>query len=250
MPIKNRTLGQESDVAAALAYPFAIPKNAFLLTAEGVEPLEMDSGQLAEGPRVPVLAVGSNQSPDRLAHKYDGRLEDETVPVSKGWLRDFDVVYSAHFSSYGSIPATLAECPGVQVSLSVTWLSPRQLQWMHETEAVGLNYGFGALQGLTMTMDDGFILSQAYTYATRRGLFMQEGHIVSVAEIDAKGRGNTAMTQEAAQKAARQILAPELTMQAFVSGNIYDVKLRGQRNESLGRMAKPFACERYREVEA
>ena len=65
-----------------------------------------------------------------------------TVPVSRAWLADHDVVYSAHVARYGAIPACLFPAPDTRVAVWITWLDDTQLARMHETEAVGIAYDY------------------------------------------------------------------------------------------------------------
>lgn len=56
------------------------------------------------------------------------------VQVIQCVLHDFDVVYAPLISSYGSCTATLEYCPGTQVTVYITYLTPQLQQRMHETE--------------------------------------------------------------------------------------------------------------------
>ena len=61
--------------------------------------------------RHPVLAVGSNGCPGRLAEKYAGH-PDVAVPVLLGTLPNTAVVYSRRLMLYGALPATYLHHPG------------------------------------------------------------------------------------------------------------------------------------------
>ena len=118
----------------ALGYPYSFPDRDFVLSNGDIQDLEDDS--ILSG-RKPVLAVGSNRSPEQLLRKFGS---DNLVPVTHAELSDYDVVYSAHIASYGSIPATLNASPGTIVNVCLTWLSSPQLSRMHETESLGVSY--------------------------------------------------------------------------------------------------------------
>lgn len=63
--------------------------------------------------RTAVLAYGSNASPLQLARKFpaaDFKDEDALIPVVRGTLADFDVVYAAHISSCESVIACPPSC--------------------------------------------------------------------------------------------------------------------------------------------
>ena len=129
----------------ALNYPYSAIEGDFLFTDGATIKLEDDSFLNS---RQAVLAVGSNRSPEQLVRKF-GR--NETIPVTKATLRDYDVFYSAHIASYGSIPAVLGRSDGTSVDLSVTWLLPHQLERMHETEALGKSYDYGESSSCNLT---------------------------------------------------------------------------------------------------
>ena len=63
------------------------------------------------------------------------------------------MVYAAHIASYGAIPAVLALSPGTIVDIAITWLTKLQLQRMHETEAIGINYDYGVADSLKINAD-------------------------------------------------------------------------------------------------
>lgn len=124
--------------------------------------------------RTPVLAFGSNQSPLRLAQKF-GHQADHEIPVERVTLDGFDVVYSAHITRYGAVPAMLQTAPGACVSVAITWLDDRQIEIMHESELSAANYGFGALDGVTVTLSDGAVHDTAFVYVGARGHLGGEG---------------------------------------------------------------------------
>ncbi|MYK59998.1 MAG: hypothetical protein F4027_15885, partial [Rhodospirillaceae bacterium] len=98
---------QLDPVERAMGYPYAIPDCSFVFDKAGRDkagwrPAEI-GGALTDG-RHPVLACGSNRSPDQLARKYFD-FEAATIPVQRAWLGDFDVVYAAHITGYGAISA-------------------------------------------------------------------------------------------------------------------------------------------------
>src|SRR5919199_3292613 len=128
----------------ALAYPFPRPPGSVLIEARRVHELrELDPALVAR--RTPVLAYGSNASPESLAWKFPDE-RDAVLPLLRGRLRDFDVVYSSHITVYGSVPATLQRSEGTAVETFVAYLTDDQLalvdDWeingTYETLAVGL----------------------------------------------------------------------------------------------------------------
>ena len=73
--------------------------------------------------RVPVLAIGSNGCPGRLAEKLEDDLPDASVPVLAGTLEDTAVVYLRWLAPYAALPATLLQVPGAVSHVSLTLLS-------------------------------------------------------------------------------------------------------------------------------
>ena len=112
-------------VEHAKAYPFYIPDHCYLYEEGGWRRLD-DRLFNADG-RVPVLAAGSNQSPDQLARKYGHMPGIGPIPAQRGRLHDFDVVYAAHLARYGSVPATFQHSPGTIVIVFVLWLTAPQV---------------------------------------------------------------------------------------------------------------------------
>ena len=150
-------------VRRALSYPFEIPSRSYVVAGVRYEELP-DGAPLPDvAGRHPVLALGSNQSPQQLIRKFKDRGLGP-IPVVRGRLHDFDIVYAAHVAAYGSIPATLRHCPGAAVTLFVNWLDEAQLARMHETETATGNYHFGRLDVITLRLEIGGDLTSAFLY--------------------------------------------------------------------------------------
>ncbi len=224
----------------AKSYPYAIPDHSFLLTDRGYEAVT-DADPLPDlGDRWPVLAVGSNQSPDRLADKLAG-LCDSPLPVIRARVVDFDVTYSAHFSRYGAIPATLQQSPGTTVSVFVAWLLSHQLARLHETEAIGINYDFGRLDGIAVHMGGLDAPDHLFAYVSRRGSLTDGGAPVSLASIPAHGRRWPAKDQMGMLTRARDRLAPGQDLDRFIDETILDPALRQTRTDALAADGRPLA---------
>ena len=93
----------------ALDYPYATPDRSYLYLDGGARELPGAGADLSA--RTPLLSYGANAAPDALARKL-APLPGVEMPVLRSELEDFDVVYSAHVSPYGAVPATLLESPG------------------------------------------------------------------------------------------------------------------------------------------
>jgi len=233
----------------AKAYPYARPPHSYLFVGGAARPLaapsqaaldialaEVGAAPLAE--RVAVIAHGSNAAPEALARKYDGFAGDPAAPVIRARLEGFDVVYATHFSSYGSIPSTLAPSPGTVVETAVTLLAPDQLALMHETELSAGNYVFGRLDGLALDLDGLGRRETAFAYVTRRGcLGIVEGAPLALAQIAARGRRFAAAQKIAVLRLARDYLAPGADLDRFLLRIIEDAAYRRECAARLARHA-------------
>lgn len=229
----------------ALSYPYFVPAWSYVLRAGGYS-------ELSEGAPLPdlsgrraVLACGSNRSPERLAQKFP-RPDGAGIPVIHARLSDFDAVYSAHFATYGAIPATLQQAPGAVVNLSVTWLTSHELERMHETEMAGGNYDFGVLEGVRLELDGGPTLERVSTYVSRRGCLAPDGAPVALAAVAARGRLWTALSQTEILTLARDRLAPGQSLHHFVRQTIADRSVRRARIDALADLGQAFSYANFR----
>jgi hypothetical protein len=210
-------------------YPFAQPDGSQLVLAEGDVPIvEAPEGELIakwvvrngdellpleafvgaqyapllELPRRPVIAYGSNANSDVLREK----LADHGsifVPMLRGRLQDFDVVYSAHISPTGAIPATLCESPGTRVTVFVLLLDVTQLAAMDATEP---NYDRLPLtKSVNLTLDLGPSVD-ACVYASKHGALNVHGVPCHVEPIPARLRRFDGMTERQVLELARERL--------------------------------------------
>ncbi len=169
----------------ALAYPYRIPSNSFAFSPadgatraftdfqvtqarivsqkRGVTTYDIDA--IADGAPLrlenvcPIIASGSNASPDQLYRKYHGR---STAPVHT-ILCEFEnliPVFSSHFAGYGAISACLWRQGGARGHLFVNLLGEAELARMHETESLGIEFNFvqlefaqGRLNGAPLALD-------------------------------------------------------------------------------------------------
>ncbi len=187
-----------------------------------------------------MLAIGSNQSPRRLTEKF-GDDANHVIPVQRAFLEDFDVVYSAHISSYGAVPAMLQVSEGSEVEVAVTWLSDTQLEVMSHSEIHAANYGFALLDGLRLRLEDGQALSRAYVYVSCRGHLRHHDGAVALAAIRCHRRRYRAMETFRALELVRERLAPAIGADEFVLRLIADVAYRHEISSLLGADATPFS---------
>ena len=208
-------------VEHAKAYPFPAPDYSYLFEAGKWSVLENDGFDVRG--RTPVLAAGSNQSPEQLARKYSDLPEIGPIPVVRGYLSDFDVVYAAHLAGYGSIPATLQNSPGTTVSVFVAWFTEAQLSRMHTTEA---NYNFDRLTNFCLETDLGQNPQEVFVYTAKVGCYNHNGGCLSLTEIPAINRKFLSATQSEAQSFLRNRLADRMDLDEFVAEQITDNLVR------------------------
>ena len=229
----------------AAGYPYVLLERSFIMDAGTHRLMEPGDPQADFTGRRPVLAVGSNMSPMQLARKFPDPAHG-TIPVTRARLRDFDSVYSTHFSSYGAIPATLFPSPGTTVTLFITWLNAEQEERMHETEVASENYGFCRLDDVEMEIESGPAgggstgLDYLFAYVSSRGAAAIDGEPVPLSEVPAENRRWRSLGQPEMQAHAQATLAPHLSVDAFIRENIENAERRRERTDALHETALAF----------
>ena len=237
----------ESDrdlLALAKAYPYPAPGASYLFANGAAGPI----GQADFAGRVPVLAHGSNRSPAQLLRKFG---TDATIPVSYGWLTDYDAVYSAHITQYGAVASTLQHRPGTRVRLAVTWLDQAQLVRMHETEGPS-NYAYGQLCGIELRVDHGPSVecAEAFVYLGRNGCLDLDAAPVGLAAVAAEGRGHRAHHQEEALDLVRGRHRPDSTLDQMILEAVRHPDRRLALTAEMRARAIPVAAPHFEELES
>jgi len=228
-------------LALAKSYPYPAPAGSYLFSKGEAGPIiEADFAG-----RVPVLAHGSNRSPAQLKRKFGTAAE---IPVSYGWLADYDVVYSAHITQYGAVASTLQHRPGMRVRLAVTWLDDAQLARMHETEGPS-NYAFGRLAGIALRVDHGPAAdyAEAFVYLGRNGCLDLEDGPVGLAAVVAEGRGHRAHHQEEALDLVRGRHRPEASLDQMILEAVRHADRRQALTAEMKARAIPVAAPHFEE---
>lgn len=224
----------------ALGYPYPIPKRSYIV--EGRDVRDMSAGDVAElrKGRAPVLAVGSNQSPEQIIRKFS-HLECPPILCERCEVHDFDSVYSAHVTGYGSIASCLHPAPGTRVTLFVNWLHEDHMARMHETELGNENYCYATLEGVRIVTEFGLEMDKIYFYCSNAGAFMPNGAPVPLLEIAAKNRQWKALSQVDIQTEVQVLTAPDQYFEAFVTSSISDITERSRRKAIMRKFAAPFS---------
>lgn len=223
----------------ALGYPYPLPQSSYLIHDGQVLPLTAADAASHRDGRTPVLAVGSNQSPEQIIRKFPGS-EWPPIPSERCIVHDFDSVYSAHVTGYGSIASCLHPSPGTQVTLFINWLHDDHMERMHATELGNENYSYAALDGIRIETEFGHELDEVYFYCSNVGAFTPRGMPVPLAEIPAKNRRWDALGQVDVQTHVQVLTAPDLLFEDFVLSSAGDTRARNSRKSVMRGMALPF----------
>ena len=215
----------------ALNYPYAPIEADFLFTSGSIIELEDDSFL---NNRKAVLAVGSNRSPQQLLRKFG---KNETIPVTKAKLRNYDVFYSAHIASYGSIPAVLGRSEGTLVDVSITWLLPHQLQRMNETEALGKSYDYGESSSLQLDLGNDRSAESIGCYLGRNGCANFEGSPIVLKEVNALDRKFVSADQKTILKHFYDLNCESESFEQWLVKIIKDHNFRAQVSKGMASSA-------------
>jgi hypothetical protein len=193
----------------ALEYPYATPERSYLYRAGAAEEL---SGDLDLADRTALLAYGANAAPEALAYKL-ASLPGEEMPVLRAELEGFDIVYSAHVSPYGAVPATLRESPGTTAPVFVVFPTPGQLELLTAYE---LNYDLVTLRGISCRLEDGTAVEEPAAYRSVHGCLSLGGREVALAAVRSAGRRLPELDQPAVLDRVRAQLEPDVSLEDFI----------------------------------
>ena len=201
--------------------------------------------QSPEGPPMPLLAYGANASIEGLSRKLSAHGSAAVLPVARGTLHDFDIVYSSHISPYGAIPAALQHCPGVRATVHVLVATEAQRRILLATEP---NYILALLSNLDLSLELGPRLSSAAAYLTRHGMLTGHGMELALAAVETENRKFPALAEDDALRLARDVAAPGLDLDDFIVQSVRNEVLSRRRTERLKASARPFAYRHWQEV--
>jgi hypothetical protein len=169
----------------AFTYPFGHPDRTTLVNGGEVRFPGEDEAATLQADRVPVLAIGANGSPTRLATKFLA-MENRCALLTPAELDNADICALPFPAGYGSFPAGIARSPGTTVRCVVVDLTPEQLEWLAITE---FSYHLGRLTGTTLRAADGREIPEPLAFIQRGGLYdVGEGAPAPLAAISATNR--------------------------------------------------------------
>jgi hypothetical protein len=203
-----------------------------LITMMGVEaPHDVTDRRL-------VLGYASNASLTALRRKFGATGRDEVIPVVASRLHGLDVVYSAHISRYGSIPATLQASRDTVVRVHGLLLSPQQLQVLHATEP---NYHLARLGDVDVQTEFGESHSEVEAYVSRHGCLRLGDGEAALEAIPAEHRHFPELSQPNVIEAVRDKLGLRGSVEDFTRENVKDPELAKRRTAALRADAASFA---------
>jgi hypothetical protein len=185
----------------ALAYPYATPDRSYLYRDGEAHELPEGGPDLAG--RTPLLSYGANSAPEALARKL-AALPGVELPVMRAELDGFDVVYSAHVSPYGAVPATLIESPGTTAPVFVLHPTAAQHALLTVSEP---NYNLVEVDGIP-------------AYRSKHGCLALDGSPVALAAVRSAGRTLPELDQPAILERVRAHLEPHLSLEEFVCASV------------------------------
>jgi hypothetical protein len=220
-------------VERAMRYPYAVPARPFV--QRGHSTLDPEEVEIDREQRTRLLVYGSNGSPEVLARKL--ALSPDPVLVEPAWLHDFDVVYSAHISPYGAIPATLQRSPGTAVRVAVVYLTTAQLRLVSATEP---NYDLVSLRPVSCELHSGDAVAEVAVYISRHGCLLRDGVETALVAVPARERRFEELSEPQILELLRGELCPEEGIDAFILANVTDPGLAQERTARLpGRALAP-----------
>lgn len=194
-------MGDRAETAAilkrALEYPYAVPEASYLYLDGEARELPPDDPDLTG--RIPLLAYGANAAPTALARKL-ATLPGVEMPVLRAELEGFDVVYSAHVSPYGAVPATLYESPGTIAPVFVIHPTAEQRALLTASEP---NYDLVEVNGIA-------------AYRSKHGCLELGGSPIALAAVRSAGRTLPELDEPAVLERVRAHLAPDASLEDFI----------------------------------
>jgi hypothetical protein len=237
-------LPEDDDALLSLAkgYPYPAPDGSYLFVEGEARPIERGAVEpaLFRG-RTPVLGHGSNRSPQQLARKFGTTAR---IPVSRSWLADYDVVYSAHMTRYGAIAANLRHDPGTSVEVWVAWLDAEQLAFMHRTELGAEIYRYGRLTDVELALEAGPAeeIEWAGVYLSTYGYLTRDAAAIPLAAVAARARNAAALHQEQVLALVRDRHRPGRDLEELLLAKIRDpARRRTLIDEMRARALPPHA---------
>ncbi|MEJ8574032.1 hypothetical protein [Microbaculum marinum] len=226
-------IGPEREHAVAgLARP--LPARAVAVRVAG-QTIEIDDA-------VALVAAGSNGSTVQLARKYRERRSARPTLIAPATVRGAVSVYSAHITSYGSVPATMHGAGGASADLHVLLLPAEELAHINATESLGVNYVLAAPHGTAATIE-AVTLSRPLAYVSKRGALSIDGSPSLLAGTGGRDAGYPAADQREMMARVQRHVGDAGALEEFVRAMIADRQRRLAVTALLAETAEPWMLE-------
>jgi hypothetical protein len=250
----------------ALAYPYRIPPTSFAFSPadgttrtlgdaqitqarvvsrqQGVTTYDLDIVTDGAARRLqivcPVIASGSNASPDQLYRKYHGRTDAPIHTI----LCEFDnliPVYSSHFAGYGAISACLHRQGGARGNLFVNLLGEAELARMHETESLGIEFNFVQLEFAQGRFNGAPLALDFHYYDSIHGpLLDAQGRPIVVSSFAVTQHGLWTANEEQVLTAALRELYPDKPLEEAIANIVQSADTRRAATDALKALRLPL----------
>jgi len=199
-------------VQRALTYPYDPPAGSFVQV--GGRTLLVPPEEIDVAGRRALLAYGANSSPEALTRKL-AALPPDPIAVLRVSLSGWDVVYSAHVTRYGAVPAAVVPSPGTVASVHLVFPNDEQLAALAATE--GHNYRLERLVDFSAELEiggEGPVEIDAFVSV--HGPLLLDGSPVALAAIPARDRVFPELTTPAMIDRVRAAIHPQLDLRDFI----------------------------------
>jgi hypothetical protein len=182
----------------------------------------------------PVIGYGSDPSLAQLQRKFlkSGFHGPAVIPVVKGRLRDYDIVWSPFFVSYGAMPSTIVPSSGTDVEIWVTWLEKDAVRRMNQSEGVGELYAFGWLRDVQFALD-GPDPKQMLVYVSCYGALTVGGSMLALDAVPATNRSARAVDSAAALRVVLPTLGWHGSVFDLLYANVTSPSGRAERTRKV-----------------
>lgn len=196
---------------------------------------DMNLSDHAKATLVPVVGYGSNPAPSQLSRKFAKEILEESVviPVMKGWIEGYDVVWTPFFTGYGALPSTLYPAPGVRADIWVNWLTEADVKRMDATEHLSSNWYVRADLSDAPYGFDGPLPKPMQLYVSCFGALEVDGKIQALASVPAQGRTGPAIDSVAALSIVQPTVAPDASVVGMVQQVVSDPDTRAAYTKAL-----------------
>lgn len=142
--------------------------------------------------RYVVIGYGSNANPAQLSVKFKDL--HRPIPVFKGTLTGYDVVYASFISPYGAIPATIDHSDETKVEVWINFLDEEQMRIMDKTEGRNKSYWLTKIED-EIKLENGLVISPLYVYISTMGILPINERSVRINDIKASNVKFNGMNQ-------------------------------------------------------